>query len=225
MVKTRSKSEECQNIWKSLKDKYCRERKALERRLASGAAADDTSLWEWYSELNFLMYIYKNEQTFDLTLRKVLNCPDLSNCSKSGISHTQILRKPEASTFEDDMITPTASGKRKRENNTYEDVNKILMVRYRRCAIVGCTDKTSTRHRFPNPEKDKTRYDEWIRICGNPKLLNLSPATVYLSQRVCHTHFPESDRTSNMYIKKTSLPILHVPDVTSKLQQLCYYEI
>ncbi|KAF5284683.1 hypothetical protein FQR65_LT13459 [Abscondita terminalis] len=97
---------------------------------------------------------------------------------------------------------------------------RIIMVRYRRCAIVGCTDKTSTRHRFPNPEKDKTRYDEWIRICGNPKLLNLSPATVYLSQRVCHTHFPESDRIlpiSDSDVARINMPCSETNSKTSLL--------
>ncbi|KAK4880187.1 hypothetical protein RN001_008333 [Aquatica leii] len=94
------------------------------------------------------------------------------------------------------------------------------MVLYRPCAILGCKDKTSTRHRFPNPKKDKNRYDEWIRICGNAKWVTLNPATVYLSQRVCHIHFQKSDYASNMYIKRTSLPTLHIPNNTMISLQL-----
>ncbi|KAK4882413.1 hypothetical protein RN001_005732 [Aquatica leii] len=93
------------------------------------------------------------------------------------------------------------------------------MVLYRHCAILGCKDKTSTRHRFPNPKKDKNRYDECIRICGNAKLVTLNPATVYLSQRVCHIHFQKSDYASNMYIKRTSLPTLHIPNNTNILHE------
>ncbi|KAK4881989.1 hypothetical protein RN001_005308 [Aquatica leii] len=58
-------------------------------------------------------------------------------------------------------------------------ITKIIMVLYRPSAILGCKDKTSTRHRFPNPKKDKNRYDEWIRICGNAKLVMPNPAAVY----------------------------------------------
>ncbi|KAK9736436.1 Transposase protein [Popillia japonica] len=85
------------------------------------------------------------------------------------------------------------------------------MVGKRNCAVLGCRDESSSRHRFPNPVKFKLRYMEWIKVCGNKKLITLDPDLVYRSYRVCHIHFHEKDHASNMYLIKTAIPTLHLP--------------
>ncbi|KAF5275272.1 hypothetical protein FQA39_LY06932 [Lamprigera yunnana] len=75
---------ECQAIWRSLKDKYCREHKALERRLASGASADETSLWEWYNELNFLNS-HSQKRTSISNIKKRKRDPHSLLCDEDGV--------------------------------------------------------------------------------------------------------------------------------------------
>ncbi|KAK4885410.1 hypothetical protein RN001_001681 [Aquatica leii] len=85
------------------------------------------------------------------------------------------------------------------------------MSSYRPCAVPGCEDRKSTRHRFPNPEKDYTRYVEWIRVVSNSKLNNLDHKSVYKSYRVCHQHFTIDDKSTNMYLKRTAVPSQQLP--------------
>ncbi|KAF5304962.1 hypothetical protein FQA39_LY09436 [Lamprigera yunnana] len=75
------------------------------------------------------------------------------------------------------------------------------MSSYVPCAVAGCDDKKSSRHRFPNPEKNKSRFDIWISLIANSKLVDLQPLEVYRNYRVCHQHFTMDDKSSNMYLK------------------------
>lgn len=85
------------------------------------------------------------------------------------------------------------------------------MASYHPCAVIGCDDRTSTRHRFPNPEKDKPRFGRWIQLSGNEKLVDMEPKRVYQNYRICHTHFSSESKACNMFLKRTSLPSLHLP--------------
>lgn len=82
---------------------------------------------------------------------------------------------------------------------------------YRSCAVVGCDDRTSTRHRFPNPEKDGVRFRKWVHLSGNALLPGMESSRVYNSYRICHRHFAGDTNATNMYLKKTSLPTLYMP--------------
>ncbi|KAK5648039.1 hypothetical protein RI129_002931 [Pyrocoelia pectoralis] len=67
---------------------------------------------------------------------------------------------------------------------------------YRRCQVLNCADRTSSRHRFPNPHLNRNRFNEWIRLCGNLKLVNMDPDLIFQSHRVCHQYFTSQDITS-----------------------------
>ena len=90
------------------------------------------------------------------------------------------------------------------------NIGFLAMVR-RICAVVGCNDLDSHRHRFPNPAKNKDLFQRWIQLTGDVSLYSLSPSLVYSSCRVCHRHFRDEDRATNMYLKKGSVPMLHLP--------------
>lgn len=55
------------------------------------------------------------------------------------------------------------------------------------CAVLNGEDKNSTRHRFPNTEKDQARCNKWIELTGNTKLPNINPKTVYNNSCVSQT--------------------------------------
>lgn len=82
------------------------------------------------------------------------------------------------------------------------------MVKYRKCAVLNCEDRQSHRHRFPNPDKNLELFKKWVEECGNKSLINVDPGLIYRSHRVCHVHFRECDRSTNMYLLKGSIPCL-----------------
>lgn len=86
------------------------------------------------------------------------------------------------------------------------------------CSIPGCIDRNSSRHSFPNPEKDKNRFDEWMRLISNPKLENLDAMRIYRSYRVCHQHFTDADVLSNNRLNKTAIPSKKLPGNAGKKQ-------
>lgn len=80
-----------------------------------------------------------------------------------------------------------------------------------KCCVPGCMDRSARRHRFPNPTKDRLRFEKWIELIGNTKLVGLDPIKIFNNRRVCHVHFDESVHTTNMYNTKTSLTSLNLP--------------
>lgn len=78
------------------------------------------------------------------------------------------------------------------------------------CAVSGCFDKTSPKHLFPHPNKERILFDTWVNQTGNNALCILDPMVVYKNYRVCHQHFTVEDITRNMYRKKTAVPSLHL---------------
>ncbi|CAH0549639.1 unnamed protein product [Brassicogethes aeneus] len=81
----------------------------------------------------------------------------------------------------------------------------------KKCAVIGCDDKDSHRHRFPNPKKSEDLFKKWIDLSGRLSFHSLNPELVYRSRRVCHRHFREEDRATNMYLKNGTIPMLHLP--------------
>ncbi|KAK4876573.1 hypothetical protein RN001_009079 [Aquatica leii] len=94
------------------------------------------------------------------------------------------------------------------------------MSSYVPCAVPGCDDRKSSRHRFPNPEKNKSRFDTWITLIANPKLVNLQPLEVYRNYRVCHQHFTMDDKSSIMYLKRTAVQSLKLPIYAAVLSEM-----
>lgn len=81
------------------------------------------------------------------------------------------------------------------------------------CTVPNCVDRKSRRHRFPKPDKDKARFDDWIKLIANPKLFGMDPRRVYTNYRVCHKHFVSEDYSGNMYLKKTSRSSQNLPGI------------
>lgn len=59
---------------------------------------------------------------------------------------------------------------------------------YIKCCVPSCSDKTSIRHRFPNPNKDLDRFQQWCRVIDHC-LTEITPLDVYTLKRICHRHF------------------------------------
>ncbi|XP_056637751.1 uncharacterized protein LOC130445885 [Diorhabda sublineata] len=57
------------------------------------------------------------------------------------------------------------------------------------CCIKACNNQAKIQHRFPNPEKHRKRFDEWLRIIGDRSLQEMNPYKVYEGKRICHNHF------------------------------------
>lgn len=79
------------------------------------------------------------------------------------------------------------------------------------CAVPDCDDKQSPRHRFPHPQKNKKRYDDWIQLISNSKLVSLNPLQVYRYYRVCHQHFTVEEKLSKYILNSNALPTLKIP--------------
>ncbi|XP_017881058.1 uncharacterized protein LOC108625503, partial [Ceratina calcarata] len=84
---------------------------------------------------------------------------------------------------------------------------------YHNCCVPGCDDRKSTRHRFPNPIKDENRFKQWLQLVGNEKILNMDPARVFRNYRVCHEHFTPEDKSSNSFLKRTTIPSRNLPQI------------
>ncbi|KAJ8962267.1 hypothetical protein NQ318_018245 [Aromia moschata] len=67
--------------FKSLREKFLRERKAYESRCRSGAALEDLPTWEWYKEMNYLDdYIQRRKTCTNIKRRQT---DIVGECSKS----------------------------------------------------------------------------------------------------------------------------------------------
>ena len=74
------------------------------------------------------------------------------------------------------------------------------------CVVPGCSDTHSTRHQFPNPDKDRKRFDVWLQLVQNPNLLELDPKQVFTNYSVC-------PRTCSWYGQQYLYTIYHLPQV------------
>ncbi|CAG9763990.1 unnamed protein product [Ceutorhynchus assimilis] len=80
------------------------------------------------------------------------------------------------------------------------------------CCISTCMKSGTSKHCFLNPAKDKQRFERWIILCGNQRLVTeTTPEQVYKSYRVCSLHFCEKDVGSNGKLKPTVVPSLSLP--------------
>lgn len=78
------------------------------------------------------------------------------------------------------------------------------------CVIVGCIDKYSKRHRFPNPAKERKRFEIWLDILKNPALKMEDCCKIYNNRKICHVHFLPSDFQANQVLRKTAVPSLYL---------------
>ncbi|KAJ8979996.1 hypothetical protein NQ317_016659 [Molorchus minor] len=103
-----------------------------------------------------------------------------------------------------------------RQSNRQYGAEGKLMVRYRSCSVMGCEDKFSSRHRFPNPANNLDLFQKWVLACGNEELINMPPEQIFRTKRVCHIHFKECDIGSNMLLNRGIVPSLFLPTITDE---------
>lgn len=112
------------------------------------------------------------------------------------------------------------------------------MVRYASCSVRNCENKDISRHRFPDPRKSMDQSKLWLIACNNPDLENMTSETIYKRRKICHIHFAQKDRSTNLLLKKDAVPTLHLPLAKEPATQmpvcldnlgvqyiLCYYII
>lgn len=82
---------------------------------------------------------------------------------------------------------------------------------YKPCCVLGCGDKVSSRHRFPNPEKEPARFSAWIDALATPKLWHINRMQLYNNFRVCRQHFSNEDLATNNRLQKIAVPSKNLP--------------
>ncbi|GJQ73158.1 hypothetical protein Trydic_g1784 [Trypoxylus dichotomus] len=94
--------------------------------------------------------------------------------------------------------------------NNENEQDYIVMV-FVKCAVHGCGNKSSPRHRFPNPRIRPASFRAWVAACANEVVPQNNPQLVHKTHSVCHVHFRYGDRASNSFLKKNAVPSLFLP--------------
>ncbi|KAL1489590.1 hypothetical protein ABEB36_013539 [Hypothenemus hampei] len=79
---------------------------------------------------------------------------------------------------------------------------------YRKCSVLGCEDKISSRHRFPDPKINFELFQKWIVSTGNPELLKSDVEHIYRTKKICHRHFSQKHILSNNLLLKSAFPTI-----------------
>lgn len=82
----------------------------------------------------------------------------------------------------------------------------------KKCCVPGCTDKDSSRFRFPN-KKEMDKVALWLEAINCPRLFNFSFDKLYINCVVCAQHFPEDQllHGTRRGVKTTAVPSLNLP--------------
>lgn len=72
------------------------------------------------------------------------------------------------------------------------------------------SESPETLHKFPNPEKERQRFNLWVTSIGGD-ILGLENEHIYKYRRVCHIHFEEKYCCRFSRISNIALPTLHIP--------------
>ncbi|XP_072377657.1 uncharacterized protein [Diabrotica undecimpunctata] len=92
------------------------------------------------------------------------------------------------------------------------------MVFHNKCCILQCTNSSSIRHAFPNPDKDSIRFRKWLSVIKKPNLDMMNSSTVFKTKRICHRHFEDKFVSSWSHkLYKNAIPSLHLYDSSSNL--------
>ncbi|XP_041982307.1 uncharacterized protein LOC121735531 isoform X2 [Aricia agestis] len=83
----------------------------------------------------------------------------------------------------------------------------------KKCCVPGCIESGGSHrvlHLFPNPEKERERFNAWLMVIGGD-VLDLENDYIYRRRRVCHAHFEEKycchfDRISNIAVPTQRMP-------------------
>ncbi|XP_072392967.1 uncharacterized protein [Diabrotica undecimpunctata] len=78
------------------------------------------------------------------------------------------------------------------------------------CCVPRCTDRTSSRFRFPNPKIEMGMFLEWLKVIKRNSLNNSTPDAVYNNFRVCSRHFKDEDKVKvgHRGVTRTAIPSL-----------------
>nr|CAI5843879.1 unnamed protein product [Callosobruchus analis] len=85
------------------------------------------------------------------------------------------------------------------------------MPSHHKCAVKDCQDTVSVCHRFLNPRKYMSVFEQSINIVGNEAIRILDPIAVYNNYRVCHAHLTEDDNYTNNRLEKDAVPTVNLP--------------
>ncbi|GJQ87985.1 hypothetical protein Trydic_g12912 [Trypoxylus dichotomus] len=86
----------------------------------------------------------------------------------------------------------------------------MIVIVFAKCAVHGCSNKRSPRHRFPNPSIRPASFRAWVAACAN-EVTQKNPQLLHKNHRVCHVQFYGEDRASKSYLKKNAVPSLFLP--------------
>ncbi|CAG9833278.1 unnamed protein product [Diabrotica balteata] len=79
------------------------------------------------------------------------------------------------------------------------------------CCVQRCWKSTTSKHRFPDPQKYADLFNQWVHLVGDKNLLDKDPQKVYTSNRVCSIHFKAEDFGPNNRLKTGVLPSINLP--------------
>lgn len=65
-------------------------------------------------------------------------------------------------------------------------------------------------HKFPNPAKNKDRFNTWVYSVGG-EILGLSNDHIFKYRRVCHQHFEEKYWCRNNLLSNIAVPTTNMP--------------
>ncbi|KAL5246228.1 hypothetical protein ACI65C_013636 [Semiaphis heraclei] len=62
-----------------------------------------------------------------------------------------------------------------------------------KCCVIGCTSKSVSSHRFPNPRTFFEMFQKWLTTLGSERFENIQHRVIYEKFRICSLHFSIND--------------------------------
>ncbi|XP_053605879.1 uncharacterized protein LOC128672627 [Plodia interpunctella] len=81
-----------------------------------------------------------------------------------------------------------------------------------KCCVAGCFASGNADpilHIFPNPVKDKDRFNSWIFAIGG-EIIGLDNEFIFQQRRVCHAHFENKFHCRNNRLSNNAIPTLNL---------------
>ncbi|CAH2048547.1 unnamed protein product, partial [Iphiclides podalirius] len=85
------------------------------------------------------------------------------------------------------------------------------------CCVPGCVESGKSHkilHGFPNPDKERERFNSWVMSIGGD-ILGLNNKYIHKYRRVCHGHFEGKYIFYSNRISRMAVPTLNLPGPTS----------
>ncbi|XP_028158181.1 uncharacterized protein LOC114351220 isoform X1 [Ostrinia furnacalis] len=88
----------------------------------------------------------------------------------------------------------------------------------KKCCVPGCSFDSESSHRtlhlFPNPAKDRDRFNQWVFSIGGD-IIGLDNEDIYKHRSVCHSHFEQKFCCRFNRLSKLAMPTLNMPGHTT----------